>query len=105
VDCYALYEDQILTCAPAECIYQRRWVQPPREPTSETSSLKSTSNSLAPTNGGGFQPVKRSKKAKESDDAKLIFGVAFSLRNMVRRLGGDDDEYAIRKEIDGGRGD
>jgi hypothetical protein len=53
---------------------------------------------LTPANGGGFQPVKRSRKAKESDDAKLIFGVAFSLRNMVRRLGGDDDEYVVMEE-------
>jgi hypothetical protein len=28
------------------------------------------------------------------DDAKLIFGTVFSLRNMVRKLGGDDDTYA-----------
>jgi trafficking protein particle complex subunit 1 len=28
---------------------------------------------------------------KSSDDAKLIFGTVFSLRNMVRKLGGDDD--------------
>ena len=28
-----------------------------------------------------------------SDDAKLIFGTVFSLRNMVRKLGGDDDAF------------
>jgi trafficking protein particle complex subunit 1 len=27
------------------------------------------------------------------DDAKLIFGTVFSLRNMVRKLGGEDDRY------------
>jgi len=27
------------------------------------------------------------------DDAKLIFGTVFSLRNMVRKLGGDDDSF------------
>lgn len=27
------------------------------------------------------------------DDSKLIFGTVFSLRNMVRKLGGDDDRY------------
>lgn len=26
------------------------------------------------------------------DDAKLIFGTVFSLRNMVRKLGGEDDK-------------
>jgi len=25
------------------------------------------------------------------DDAKLIFGTVYSLRNMVRKLGGEDD--------------
>ncbi|KAI5863261.1 snare-like protein [Durotheca rogersii] len=29
----------------------------------------------------------------EKDDAKLIFGTVFSLRNMVRKLGGDDDAF------------
>ena len=28
-----------------------------------------------------------------SDDAKLIFGTVFSLRNMARKLGGDDDAF------------
>ncbi|RFU77657.1 multiple myeloma 2 [Trichoderma arundinaceum] len=28
-----------------------------------------------------------------SDDAKLVFGTVFSLRNMVRKLGGDDDAF------------
>lgn len=30
---------------------------------------------------------------KAGDDAKLIFGTVFSLRNMVRKLGGDDDAF------------
>lgn len=28
-----------------------------------------------------------------ANDAKLIFGAVFSLRNMVRKLGGDDDAF------------
>lgn len=28
----------------------------------------------------------------EDDDAKLIFGTVFSLRNMVRKLGGEEDK-------------
>ncbi len=31
--------------------------------------------------------------ATSSDDAKLIFGTVFSLRNMARKLGGDDDAF------------
>jgi hypothetical protein len=26
------------------------------------------------------------------DDAKLVFGTVFSLRNMVRKLGGEEDK-------------
>jgi len=75
-----------------ECIYQRRWVRPPTAVVNEPSSRKVAASSIAPTNGG-HQPVRRSRKVKEADDAKLIFGVIFSLRNMVKRLGGEDDEY------------
>ena len=32
-------------------------------------------------------------RPSSSDDAKLIFGTVFSLRNMVRKLGGDDDAF------------
>jgi trafficking protein particle complex subunit 1 len=36
--------------------------------------------------------VPRSRTALSAeDDAKLIFGTVFSLRNMVRKLGGEDD--------------
>ena len=35
----------------------------------------------------------RSASNKAADDAKLIFGTVFSLRNMVRKLGGDDDAF------------
>lgn len=28
------------------------------------------------------------------DDAKLVFGTIFSMRNMVKKLGGPDDKYA-----------
>ena len=37
-------------------------------------------------------PVRQALSAE--DDAKLIFGTVFSLRNMVRKLGGEDDRYA-----------
>lgn len=39
------------------------------------------------------QPSSNRKVRSKDDDAKLVFGVVFSLRNMVRRLGGDDDEF------------
>jgi hypothetical protein len=34
-----------------------------------------------------------SSQTTSSDDAKLIFGTVFSLRNMIRKLGGEDDAF------------
>ncbi|KHN95106.1 Sybindin-like protein [Metarhizium album ARSEF 1941] len=50
-----------------ECIYTKSWL-PAQRPSSRTAN-------------------------SASDDAKLIFGTVFSLRNMVRKLGGDDDAF------------
>jgi hypothetical protein len=38
-------------------------------------------------------PPHKPRRNKGADDAKLIFGTVFSLRNMVRKLGGDDDAF------------
>ncbi|KAJ4010787.1 Trafficking protein particle complex subunit BET5 [Fusarium irregulare] len=51
-----------------ECVYSKSWL--PSSAGSETA---------APTTS--------------ADDAKLLFGTVFSLRNMVRKLGGDDDAF------------
>lgn len=45
------------------------------------------------TSNGDNVPTTRKALSKE-DDAKLIFGLVFSLRNMVRKLGGEDDRCA-----------
>ncbi|KAK6428229.1 Trafficking protein particle complex subunit BET5 [Oleoguttula sp. CCFEE 5521] len=66
-----------------ECIYTKRFnsAQPLRPHAAATSLTKS---SLPPT---------ARKALSESDDAKLIFGTIFSLRRMVRQLGGEDDQF------------
>ncbi|KAK8139232.1 hypothetical protein PG984_002612 [Apiospora sp. TS-2023a] len=59
-------------------------------------SLPSSSQSTsAPNNGisGGAYRDSRSAATRAKDDAKLIFGTVFSLRNMVRKLGGEDDAF------------
>ncbi|KAJ5263796.1 hypothetical protein N7478_011401 [Penicillium angulare] len=61
----------------AECIYKRRWL--PR-PTSIGGKPQ--------TQAGLGQTVRAS-----DDDAKLVFGTVFSLRNMVRKLGGEEDNF------------
>ncbi|MCJ1302643.1 TRAPP subunit bet5 [Hypocenomyce scalaris] len=65
----------------AECIYKKKWN--PR-PTSSSTQLQSNGLSNGPPN-----PTALSAE----DDAKLIFGTIFSLRNMVRKLGGPDDNF------------
>ncbi len=49
---------------PAECIYTKHWL-----------------------------PALDQADDSRKNDAKLIFGTVFSLRNMVRKLGGDDDAF------------
>ncbi|SPO02832.1 related to multiple myeloma protein 2 [Cephalotrichum gorgonifer] len=38
-------------------------------------------------------PDTQASASRAADDAKLIFGTVFSLRNMARKLGGDDDAF------------
>lgn len=35
------------------------------------------------------------KALSKEDDAKLMFGSVFSLRNMVKQLGGEDDTWVL----------
>ena len=80
----------------AECIYKRKYLPPGHKapgsglpasrPTSSAGSEADTGN----TNVSEARPP--SKALSAEDDAKLIFGTVFSLRNMVRKLGGVDDK-------------
>ncbi|KAE8382099.1 Longin-like domain-containing protein [Aspergillus bertholletiae] len=73
----------------AECIYKRRWV--PRPPSIIGKSSRPTSESSSTPNA--LPPVLGQSARTTDDDAKLIFGTVFSLRNMVRKLGGEDDSF------------
>jgi trafficking protein particle complex subunit 1 len=71
----------LTSCLPAQCIYSKRWHPLP----SDRPDL--TSHGVDP-------PLVNGKKSlSKEDDAKLIFGVVFSLRNISRRLGGDDNSF------------
>ena len=63
----------------AECIYKRRWLPRP------------ISVGKSQTQGAGAVGLGQTVRAGD-DDAKLVFGTVFSLRNMVRKLGGDEDK-------------
>ncbi|KGQ12874.1 Transport protein particle subunit bet5 [Beauveria bassiana D1-5] len=73
-----------------ECIYSKSWLSAsskrPDSSTGGPASTTTTTTAAAPT---VFAPA----HAPSSDDAKLIFGTVFSLRNMARKLGGDDDAF------------
>lgn len=74
---------------PAECIYNRRWLPRPASATSKSSRPTSELS----IQGNAMPPAVFGQSARTSDDdAKLIFGTVFSLRNMVRKLGGEDDK-------------
>ncbi|CAJ2506337.1 Uu.00g004670.m01.CDS01 [Anthostomella pinea] len=90
-----------------ECVYSKLWHQPHQQqqqpplpssthtttaPTSTTTTITTTANTTNGPHHGRHHPV-RSAKDQASDDAKLIFGTVFSLRNMVRKLGGEDDAF------------
>lgn len=66
----------------AECVYARTWLPNDRP--------LSTSTGAASLTNGALKPI---RKDDNDNTAKLIFGTVFSLRNMVRRLGGEDDAF------------
>ena len=66
----------------AECIYSRRW-----------TSLEQQTTANSNLSNGDAAAVAAKRAAKAEDDAKLVFGTIFSLRRMVRQLGGEDDQF------------
>lgn len=70
--------------SPAECIYTKNWLPASQAAPPPTAPGKAA----APTNGPSSKQITRA-----SNDAKLIFGTVFSLRNIVRKLGGEDDAF------------
>ncbi|OAA39522.1 Sybindin-like protein [Beauveria brongniartii RCEF 3172] len=72
-----------------ECIYSKSWLPASsKRPDSSTGAPASTTTTTTAA-ATVFAPA----HAPSSDDAKLIFGTVFSLRNMARKLGGDDDAF------------
>ncbi|KKZ63743.1 hypothetical protein EMCG_01977 [[Emmonsia] crescens] len=75
----------------SECIYKRRWL--PRPTSTPSKPSRPTSESTALSNGLPTSIPFSHQSLTAEDDAKLIFGTVFSLRNMARKLGGDDDNF------------
>ncbi|KAL5121635.1 Trafficking protein particle complex subunit BET5 [Pleosporales sp. CAS-2024a] len=70
-----------------ECIYSRRYL--PRPASSGRSARPQSASSIT---SNGDAAVTR-KPLTDSDDKKLVFGLVFSLRNLVTKLGGEDDTF------------
>lgn len=108
---------QQLTRPPAECIYSKRWVPlpsatapgaPPGSSSGGSDPAASQRSSTALSAAGPGQrastapstsataattAARRTAETKAADDAKLIFGTVFSLRRLVRQLGGAEDQF------------
>ncbi|EPE06155.1 sybindin-like family protein [Ophiostoma piceae UAMH 11346] len=65
-----------------ECIYTKHWLD----------TVAAAAAAAAAAAGSTRVPIVPMPTATK-DDAKLIFGTVFSLRNIVRKLGGDDDAF------------
>ncbi|KAH8702596.1 putative TRAPP complex subunit [Talaromyces proteolyticus] len=67
----------------AECIYKRRWLaRPALTSTKPARPASDTPNSSTAVAAGPGVPSRNT----DDDDAKLVFGTVFSLRNMVRNF-------------------
>ncbi|ETS80576.1 hypothetical protein PFICI_08105 [Pestalotiopsis fici W106-1] len=73
-----------------ECVYSKLWISAP-----PPGSISSSDGAGAPGTAPPPAPVAPTANSikRAGDDAKLIFGTVFSLRNMARKLGGDDDAF------------
>ncbi|KAI0866847.1 snare-like protein [Xylaria cubensis] len=85
-----------------ECIYSKQWFETPAPapsalPHDHHQQANGNGPAMATTAGEQQQQQQQQpskpRRNKGADDAKLIFGTVFSLRNMVRKLGGDDDAF------------
>ncbi|EEB09617.1 TRAPP complex subunit Bet5 [Schizosaccharomyces japonicus yFS275] len=62
-----------------ECIYRQKWNQ--IDVFSDSSSAVSNDSS------------KEKSRSTNNDEEKLVFGVVFSLRNMVKKVAGNSEEF------------
>ncbi|KAF9875478.1 trapp complex subunit [Colletotrichum karsti] len=76
-----------------ECIYLKTWLPAADRPTSQPPQPPPSSSAGAAAAPPSQQLRRGNQTGLGSDDAKLVFGTVFSLRNMVRKLGGDDDAF------------
>lgn len=69
-----------------ECVFAKAWPSP------STITPSSTTTTTTPVETSTLSAPSTSPPLT-SDVTKLLFGTVFSLRNMARKLGGDDDAF------------
>jgi len=72
-----------------ECVYLRQW--PDQSALASARPISSSSANTVATSA--TEKRSSSGKLSMSEQAKLVFGVIFSLRNMVKKLSGPDDTF------------
>lgn len=97
----------------AECIYHKRWLPRPvpvgskanaaaaaasngdrsAAATGSAPSSASATSHFTASNATADKASRPRPRLKDDDDAKLIFGTVFSLRNIVRKLAGQEDNF------------
>lgn len=62
-------------------------------PSTAVNGVPTAAPAAPPTAPAATAAAAKARSTRAQNDAKLIFGTVFSLRNMVRKLGGDDDAF------------
>ncbi|KAK9448909.1 Longin-like domain-containing protein [Limtongia smithiae] len=72
-----------------ECIYHQDFKRPQRQLRPKVSSKRLSKD------GGVTAITEDFKMVSVEDDAKLVFGVVFSLRNMITKLAGEKEQFFL----------
>ncbi|CAN6646294.1 trafficking protein particle complex subunit Bet5p [Trichomonascus vanleenenianus] len=80
----------------SECIYKREWHTAKKSNPIGAHKHSSSASSDLITKAVQHKQQQEARDAPHDDDAKLIFGIVFSLRNMVRKLTDEDSFVTYR---------
>jgi len=72
----------LIAYAVGECVYHRKWNTPTNQAKVPAFSTPGAAPAQPPHSDQRLLPTTN----KHEDDAKLLFGVVYSLRNMTRKL-------------------
>lgn len=76
----------------SDCVYHKEWKNIDRSSLGDAQSLKRRSSGATASDFPRSKPLPAPRSTQ--DEAKLIFGIVFSLRNIVRKLT-DEDAFEV----------